>query len=75
MPHLDSEYIRPLYDVHEGGKPKGFQCQLGSFETSGFCCRVTRTLRGMIAHQRIVHGLRQQGVFDFETIQRTSDSI
>jgi hypothetical protein len=37
------------------------------------CARVTRTLAGMRAHQRIVHGIKQQQEFQFERIEAAED--
>ena len=76
MPFLDSPTIRPLYDVMDGGPPRGYVCQLRKNEGPNIdysieCNRVTRTLRGMIAHQRIVHGIRQQQEFNFEEVRPT----
>lgn len=81
---LDSDIIRPLYDVHDGGPPKGFQCQLCSCgglkgrtciltTNHNWCLRVTRTYRGMVAHQRIVHGFKQQGELNFEEVRPTTE--
>lgn len=78
MPHLDSELIRPLYDVRDGGKPKGFRCMLsiccpkdqqGCIHPHWYCERVTRTLSGMRTHQRIVHGIKVQSEFNFNTVK------
>lgn len=77
-PFLDSPTIRPLYDVHDGGPPLGFRCQLHftvdpwvkDFQVRD-CAKVTRTLRGMVQHQRMIHGIRQQQEFDFETIAKS----
>jgi hypothetical protein len=86
-PFLDSPTIRPLYDVHDGGPPLGFRCQLflGGKATkqpgdngdgwdcrsgSWPCKRVTRTLRGMVQHQRMVHGIKQQQEFNFEALEQ-----
>ena len=84
MPFLDSSTIRPLYDVHDGGPPLGFRCMHGqNFEPMPpgknneflrICDRVTRTLRGMVQHQRMVHGIKQHTEFNFDTIQRTNTS-
>jgi hypothetical protein len=77
MPFLDSSIIRPLYDVHEGGRPKGYHCELCHLMDDGSCntpChRVTRTLAGMRTHQRIVHGIKQQQEFNFEPISSAAD--
>ena len=87
MPHLESQTIRPLYDVHDGGPPVGFQCKLkpttleqyGTWtKKNGKCSRlscnkVTRTLAGMRIHQRIVHGITLQQEFRFERIEATTD--
>jgi hypothetical protein len=73
MPHLDSDTIRPLYDVHDGGPPKGFECKICLRQPAKFYGRahgrVTRTLAGMRTHQRIVHGIKQQEEFNFSGIQ------
>lgn len=68
MTFLDSQVARALYDVHDGGKPRGYECKM--VETQGYanrrsCARVTRTWRGMVAHLRIVHRFKFQGEFDF----------
>jgi len=65
MPFLDSPTIRPLYDVHNGGPPLGFRCKLDANQldmsfihvdkNGRHCAKVTRTLRGMVQHQRMVH--------------------
>lgn len=79
MPFLDSPTIRPLYDVHDGGPPLGFRCMINQCQTStvtpnnencshGKCGRVTRTLRGMVQHQRMIHGIKQQQEFNFESL-------
>jgi hypothetical protein len=78
MPFLDSQTIRPLYDVHDGGPPVGYRCRLitnanGHLLKNGRCDRVTRTLNGMRSHQRIVHGIRLQQEFQFDRIQATTD--
>lgn len=89
MPHLDSSTIRPLYDVHDGGPPVGFRCRLSQHDISrnldkrAFdlehdaveypCGRVTRTLAGMRTHQRIVHGIKLQQEFQFETVLPTRE--
>lgn len=91
MPHLDSSIIRPLYDVHDGGPPKGFQCQCSKHDTGGNllkraidvkvgggewpCARVTRTLAGMRTHQRIVHGIKIQQEFQFEAVNPTIEAV
>lgn len=81
MPFLDSNTIRPLYDVKDGGPPKGFECQFQGGH--GYKCnhpdcipcgRVTRTLPGMRAHQRIVHGVKPQTEFQFSDIIATKES-
>ena len=72
-PHLDSDTIRPLYDVQDGGPPRGYECRIGSWTNSTFhdqtgvhsCARVTRTLRGMWTHQRIAHGIVPQPNLQF----------
>jgi hypothetical protein len=80
MPFLDSHTIRPLYDVHDGGPPVGFRCCLGGRGDSQThklwtaCNRVTRTLAGMRTHQRIVHGIKQQQEFHFETVLPTREN-
>jgi len=78
MPFLDSPTIRPLYDVHDGGPPLGFRCKLdtgtnlrNNGEQDYACNRVTRTLRGMVQHQRIVHGIKQQQEFNFEALDQS----
>jgi protein involved in ribonucleotide reduction len=77
----DSELIHPLYDVHRGGPPRAFECQvevsdpvavlLGTYSSGGdvkyYCAKVTETLVGMRAHQRIVHGIVPQGKLDYGT--------
>jgi len=77
MPFLDSPTIRPLYDVHDGGPPVGFRCHIplgtGYDEAKDRCHRVTRTLAGMRAHQRIVHGIKVQQEFKFDTVQAVAD--
>jgi len=81
MPHLESQTIRPLYDVHDGGPPVGYRCIFGSWTNNTFhkhdgvlgCNRVTRTLAGMRTHQRIVHGIKLQQEFQFECIEATTD--
>jgi len=76
MPFLDSPTIRPLYDVHDGGPPLGFRCMQLSHnclppDCHSPCQRVTRTLRGMVQHQRMVHGIKQQQEFNFEAIEQS----
>jgi hypothetical protein len=72
MTFLDSSTIRPLYDVHDGGAPRGFQCQLRASETENLVCtKITRTYRGMKMHQRIVHQFKPQGVLSFGRIEPT----
>lgn len=76
MPFLDSNTIRPLYDVHDGGPPRGFRCMiycypLGHKKHGEQCYKVTRTLTGMKAHQRIIHGFKSQPGFQFNEIART----
>lgn len=81
MPFLDSDLIRPLYDVHDGGPPRGYQCLVSCpcgqilvpkyDHVHGDCLRVTRTLRGMISHQRIVHGITQQPEFNYFGVEPT----
>jgi hypothetical protein len=82
MPFLDSATIRPLYDVHDGGPPKGFVCLAEPCITETLvylkgnqiiCGRVTRTLNGMRSHQRIVHGITSQQEFQFGSVQATTD--
>jgi hypothetical protein len=82
MPFLNSQTIRPLYDVHDGGPPLGFRCmchwqpEQKPDDRKAFaiqCYRVTRTLRGMVQHQRMVHGLKQQQEFNFESIAQTAE--
>ncbi len=87
MPFLDSPIIRPLYDVHAGGQPMGFRCMYSKndkeyndpIKTADMqvslieCSRVTRTLAGMRTHQRIVHGIKQQQEFNFETVLPTRE--
>ena len=83
MPFLDSSTIRPLYDVHDGGPPLGFRCWLTPWDSGSrngdnknlhtVCGRVTRSLRGMVQHQRMVHGIRQQAEFNFESIAQTNE--
>jgi hypothetical protein len=74
VPFLDSEVIRPIYDVHDGGPPAGYRCCLNGWSTTKVmrvrdlhkpCGRVTRTLAGMRTHQRIVHDFKAQGELDF----------
>jgi len=83
MPFLDSPTIRPLYDVHNGGPPLGFRCKLDANQLDNVvyhvdkngrhCAKVTRTLRGMVQHQRMVHGIKQQAEFNFETVLPTRE--
>jgi hypothetical protein len=70
-PLLDSETIRPLYDVHDGGAPRGFECKFAILGKEN-CHRVTRTLRGMYLHQNIMHGFKRQLRIDFEEIKSTT---
>jgi hypothetical protein len=78
MPFLDSSIIRPLYDVRDGGPPVGFVCCFTPPKRKRYkkvwtpeVCKVTRTLAGMRTHQRIVHGIRQQQEFQFESVNPT----
>ena len=80
MPFLDSQTIRPLYDVKDGGPPVGFRCQFrgGHSYDCGHpdcvpCARVTRTLAGMRSHQRIVHGIKLQQELCFDSVKATVD--
>ena len=82
MPLLESQTIRPLYDVHTGGPPVGFRCMLFQGKTTAHwngqsgswpCARVTRTLAGMRTHQCIVHGIKLQQEFRFGSIEATTD--
>ena len=66
-----TETIRWLFDLEVGGKPAAFLCLLyehpfhkvtpGTFMSKGGCGKVTRTLSGMKAHQKAVHGFKAQG--------------
>jgi hypothetical protein len=77
MPHLGSNTIRALYDVSVGGKPTAYQCQVELLPNEPYrnshdkCHKVTRTYRGMVMHQRLKHGIEQQGSFDFGEIKAT----
>lgn len=75
MPFLDSQTIRPLYDVHQGGPPVGFRCmycwqckEVCHKIDRRECGRVVRTLAGMRSHQRIVHGIKLQQEFQFDRL-------
>ena len=80
-PFLDSPTIRPLYDVHNGGPPKGFRCEFGSWTNNTFhnqdgvkaCGRVTRTLSGMRTHQYRCHGIKQQLRLDFDSVKAIAE--
>jgi hypothetical protein len=74
MPFLDSPTVRPLYDHRAGGPPKAYQCRIRDIRNmhSDLCGRIVRTLNGMRAHQRIVHGIKQQQEFNFESVNPTA---
>jgi hypothetical protein len=64
---ITSETIRFLFDPLTGGPPRAFECKLDTEEwglngkvKEDACGAVTRTLSGMRAHQRIVHGFVPQ---------------
>jgi hypothetical protein len=74
MPFLDSQFIRPLYDVHEGGPPKAFLCVCNPTLYPGNRCNaVTRTHKGMVNHCRFKHGVKIQEEFTFEEIRPTTE--
>ena len=82
MPFLDSENIRPLYDVHEGGAPQAFRCRFKidpgceGCDPPGraiYCEDVTRTIMGMITHQRIVHKINQQESIQFPNLEARTE--
>ena len=61
------EVMKALYPP-EGGTPKAFACcekivwwEDGMVERKRTCGKVTRTVRGMWAHLRKVHGIVKQG--------------
>jgi hypothetical protein len=68
---IQSDVMTYLYDPLTGGPPRAYECKLCScggvkgktciLATDHKWCRtVTRTLSGMRAHQRIVHGFIPQ---------------
>jgi hypothetical protein len=54
-----SDVMRALYDVTDGGPPRGFECRLFDYPNTLVlnrpCGHVTRTERGMRMHQARVH--------------------
>lgn len=83
MPFLDSKTIRPLYDVHDGGKPKAFLCMyVPAFIEVTHCLKpikvspcdaVTKTYKGMVDHLKFKHGIKLQEEITFEEIRATTE--
>ena len=75
MPFLDSETMRPLYDVHEGGPPRAFLCVYLRYAISEavHCNAVTRTYKGMVDHLKFKHKITLQEEMTFEEITPTTE--
>jgi len=77
MAFLDSDTIRPVYDVHDGGPPVGFRCMLQgptikeAPSRHWVCERLFPTMRGMRQHQRLAHKVKPQADLVFGPVRPT----
>lgn len=71
---MNSKTVRWLVDVEAGGPPRAFECLLVTglgYSSELVCGKVTRTLSGMRAHQRVVHAFQPQAELFSETAPGT----
>ena len=77
---ITSDLCRALFDLVDGGKPQAFKCIVRTAKgyplSSGdlVCGKIVRTLAGMRAHLRQVHGWKAQAMLFEKTALETSEA-